>query len=817
VTDRSTLVRLGMDVTNYVSGAQQATQATQGISDTATKAADAVSSSSIVTAAKVTAAGVAVGLFLHTAIGAAGDAEQATLHLNFAYQQFPKLADASLASLKALADEQEKKTGIDHNSTESAIALLAQYNLTGQQIIALIPLVADYAAITGQDMTSAADTVGKALLGQGRGLKAVGINFKDTGTLAGNYAEIMADLQAKVGGFAALEAGTAAGSTTKFHDELVKVEETIGGALVPGMKVVEGGLTDVVAEFNKLPGPVKDSAVGILAVVGATGYLLPKLSSVKQAYEVLSGKIVAATTVMEENTVVDKAAGTAAMGTADKMFAAASKYAGIAALVAAAAYAAKSAGDAFQHNQGWDVQPANKASLTLLQVAQSGKITQDQMISLGSEGKSLADVLYTIGDPSLATKLAHVGENLSPATWFSGTSVKAATDALGSIDAGLASLATNGHGPEAASAFAVVTAAAKQQGITVNQLAGLLPLYTAATYNAAHANDGTYASWWKTWSGQQAALAASKAGFAALLVPAAGMGVISAQIATQTPAATRSLAALGAAAQTDTNQLLGLYNATLGGKLTADQWKQSLFNLTDTIKSNGHSVSTNTEKGLANRDALLSMAQSAVQTAESRLKDGQALDVVAPKLAANISQIEQAGIKGGLTKKQVDNLVGSYKTVPASVTTLIKAEGIAAAEQKLAALKAAFLALPGVTSTAGLGVLKNNPPSFTATTTGHAAGGPIVGPGTATSDSIWTPTSAGEWVMQAAAVSRYGPGFMRAVNSGTYSPSGGVTVLPGAVTVTVGEGAGVTVAQVEAVVDKALIKLVDHIGAGATG
>jgi hypothetical protein len=50
-------------------------------------------------------------------------------------------------------------------------------------------------------------------------------------------------------------------------------------------------------------------------------------------------------------------------------------------------------------------------------------------------------------------------------------------------------------------------------------------------------------------------------------------------------------------------------------------------------------------------------------------------------------------------------------------------------------------------------------------TEGHAEGGLIRGPGTGTSDSILGRLSHGEFVMRSAAVSRYGEGFMHAVNA----------------------------------------------------
>ena len=60
----------------------------------------------------------------------------------------------------------------------------------------------------------------------------------------------------------------------------------------------------------------------------------------------------------------------------------------------------------------------------------------------------------------------------------------------------------------------------------------------------------------------------------------------------------------------------------------------------------------------------------------------------------------------------------------------------------------------------------NNPSDVIKHTIGHARGGHISGPGTSTSDSIPAMLSDGEFVMRASAVSKYGKGFMQALNTG---------------------------------------------------
>lgn len=55
-------------------------------------------------------------------------------------------------------------------------------------------------------------------------------------------------------------------------------------------------------------------------------------------------------------------------------------------------------------------------------------------------------------------------------------------------------------------------------------------------------------------------------------------------------------------------------------------------------------------------------------------------------------------------------------------------------------------------------------------TAGKAEGGLITGPGTAKSDNILTPTSPGEFVVNAKATQTYGTDFLNKINSGNYTP-----------------------------------------------
>jgi TP901 family phage tail tape measure protein len=63
---------------------------------------------------------------------------------------------------------------------------------------------------------------------------------------------------------------------------------------------------------------------------------------------------------------------------------------------------------------------------------------------------------------------------------------------------------------------------------------------------------------------------------------------------------------------------------------------------------------------------------------------------------------------------------------------------------------------------------------------GYPGGGLLTGPGTGTSDSMIARVSNGEFVMRAAAVQKYGAGFMSALNNETYHPAPGYQSAQGA-------------------------------------
>jgi hypothetical protein len=219
------------------------------------------------------AAGVAIAAgavaFGKSSVEAYVEAEASQNKLADAFKKFPALADTNQAAFQALNAEIQKKTRFDDDALASGQATLAQFGLTGKQVSDLTPLLADYAARTGVDIPTAAEQLGKGMLGQGRALKSVGIDFKDTGSVAGNFDEIMGGLRTQVGGFAEGEGKTAAGQAEILKNQFGEVQETVGKALVPILqKLAEVGLQVVgwIQDNITVVGPLVAAIAAVVAV-----------------------------------------------------------------------------------------------------------------------------------------------------------------------------------------------------------------------------------------------------------------------------------------------------------------------------------------------------------------------------------------------------------------------------------------------------------------------------------------------------------------------------------------------------------------------
>ena len=236
-----------------------ASKAIRGVGDSVDHAAGRFSGFKVAAGIALAAVGAAAGRFAVDSVKAYAEAEEAQIGLEDGLKRFPRLADTNIGKLRELNTALMEKTRFDDDAIASGQTVLAQYELSGQQLEELTPLLLDYAQKTGKDLPTAAEALGKAILGQGRALKDIGIDFQDTGTAAGNFDQLVGALRGQVGGFAEESAGTAAGKLDVLTNKFGEMQEAVGAELTDPLIT----LMDTISDSGAVEGTA--TAVGDIA------------------------------------------------------------------------------------------------------------------------------------------------------------------------------------------------------------------------------------------------------------------------------------------------------------------------------------------------------------------------------------------------------------------------------------------------------------------------------------------------------------------------------------------------------------------------
>ena len=322
---------------------------------------------------------------------------------------------------------------------------------------------------------------------------------------------------------------------------------------------------------------------------------------------------------------------------------------------------------------------------------------------------------------------------------FSGASGRFAEQAK-QIDEALASLVTSGSADQAKAAFDKLAEAASAQGISVEQLAAQFPQYQAAL-------DGV------TTSGQAASDSQN-------------------QTKAAVDAYTEATRAGKDATDEYVNALKGLTKPFLDADAAMIAWEDAIAKTTESLKANGATLDITTEKGRANKTALNGMAEAGIQVIATMQANGASQQQLQAQLEASRGRLVAAAMAFGMSKDQAWAYANQVLQIPAVVNTQVNANtgaaysSVVALAQQLNSLhdREIFIRTTMIT----INKLDNSQGPLS----GNATGGYIQGPGTATSDSILSMLSNGEYVVKAAAVEKYGVGFLHDVNSMRFADGG---------------------------------------------
>lgn len=388
-------------------------------------------------------------------VAAYSEAQKSQAKLEAAYKKFPAVNDVNIESLRDYNGELQRKTIYDADDTAAMQARLAMFDLTGSQIQSLTPLVQDLASATGQDLGSAGEQLGKALMGNTRALKAIGINYKVTGDAAADYAAIQELVSAKVGGFAEEEGKTAAGQAAILANEYGDLQETVGEALLPALQALVDVAQPILETFNNLPKPAKNTALAVGAISVAALVAAPRIAAAKAAVAELG--LTSAT----------------ASGRVAKF----GKVLGAAGLVLAAGQATSALTDTSRAiNRGSD-----DLSGLLADIAATGKGSE----TLGYQVGSLGDEFASFNDAIMRSQLPDWADTIDGAIGsvlgFESSAQKA-TAAVDGVDKALAAMVSEGRIDEAAAAMNVLRDEFVASGGDVAVFDGAIDDYRAALH-----------------------------------------------------------------------------------------------------------------------------------------------------------------------------------------------------------------------------------------------------------------------------------------------------------------------------------------------
>lgn len=234
---------------------------------------------------------------------------KADAQLKAALKSTGEAAGRTFDDLKTQASELQKVTLFGDEATNQAQAILLTFQeIKGEVFDETIPLVQDLATAFGQDLSSSAIQVGKALNDPINGvtaLRRVGISFSEsqleliktlqqTGDVAGAQRVILKELEVQVGGSARAAAEAGLGPYQQLQGRLDDVKETIGA-------LIEGGLRALAPAFRAVVEFAEGLTNSLLSGEQATGRFSTAINIV---VGVLRGVVTAFQTVYQVGLLV---------------------------------------------------------------------------------------------------------------------------------------------------------------------------------------------------------------------------------------------------------------------------------------------------------------------------------------------------------------------------------------------------------------------------------------------------------------------------------------------------------------------------------
>ena len=584
--------------------------------------------------------------------------------------------------------------GLNIDETTTLLALFAKAGMTGSDAGTSLKTMMQRLAAPTAEAAAELDRLGiSAYDSQGQFIgaeKVLGLLSTQTenmstqaraaafSTIFGSDAIRAASIAAEAGasGYAAMNEevtrfGGAAEQAAALTDNLKGDMERLGGAFDSvlissgsgangALRSLTQGLTGLVEVIGRVPGPVLLAGAGLAAMAlavpkGIRSYqeMTSTLSSVGLSMDNIAAKSPRAGAALSG---VGKAA-----GVAGKAFAA----------LAVASVAASVLTD--------DSTTVGVQQLTndLLDAADAvgafdGVVKNNaaEMGNFQSNLSSTGDVLRATFDPGFMDTFTRKGDTFLRTITLGMLDMTTTTDdaaaRLGDLDAVLSGLVSGGNAAEADKLFAQFAAAAKESGVSVEDLKSKLPGYTESLAAAGNAARGT----------------ASAADDLAE--------------STYTSAKAARDAADGTA--TWAEELDQINSPILDARDAARQFEQAVDDASGALKDNGKTLDIGTEKGRKNQAALDGVARAALDQIGAMQANGASQKQLQGTLDTSRDRLYAVGRSFGMSKTEARQYADQVLKTPKSVSTTVTAR-TEAAKAQVAAFQSQINRLRGNTVT----------------------------------------------------------------------------------------------------------------------
>lgn len=458
----------------------------------------------------------------------------------------------------------------------------------------------------------------------------------------------------------------AATQTDNLVGDLERLRGAIEVALIEGGSSANGALrtmtqwiTRLVNAYNDLP-PGLQHAVTLLTGVGGaatlavTGFvlLLPRIAATRAALSSMGLTAARARVIL---------------GTLGQVGA-------VVAGLELISYASQTVRDQFK-----DAPPSvSKMAASLVDLGKTGKVGGEALDKLGKDLDGFGEAVKRVAHPDWKARTTDIVNsvtfNITKGIAEDQIPLDEAHDKIKSVDEALAQLAQSGNAQLAADAFNRLAGAAAADGTSKEKLLTLMPQYTDALAQVDVQS--------KTSATSQAELAKQ-------------LGVTADQLQDQRSEAEKLVDALNA-----------LNGVNIGAAEKEISFRQSLADLSEAVKDNGHSLDITTEKGRKVKTAFLEAAQAAMDHAQAvaQQKDSQQAGQAA--LETDIGLLKKQMEAAGFSKDAIESLTATYAQLPVSVETKVdaKTEGaladLEAVKAKVAGMKGRTLTMAAPTAEA---------------------------------------------------------------------------------------------------------------------